>query len=215
MASFKKSVGLLVLAAGLPVGAAFAQPTSVDAGGWRITVFDPPNVAVEAFVSETGRLFISKFATVIGTIEGGVPSPIVLNFQQIAPDAVTSDKIVIASEQITNQSGVDWNLYRQELVGSSFVQWNAAESSGWNPAPFTSNNFWSNNGLTLNVVDHTGGGVVANGATWQPSQNLVIDANLQGSQFPIIFSLKEIPVPTPGSVALSGLAVLAIARRRR
>lgn len=200
----------LMLAAGLAAGA--SAQTSIEAGGWRITTFTSGATITAAF---DGPLFITKVATVVGTIEEGVPSPIVVNFQQIGADAVTAAQIVIVSESITNNSGVDWNQYRQQLLGSSFVQWNAGASAGWNPAPFVTNAFWSTNGLTTDVVDHLGGGVVANGSTWTPSQNLVIDADLQGSQFPIIFSLKEIPLPTPGTAALTALAGLAAFRRRR
>jgi hypothetical protein len=202
---------MLIVAAGAAASIANAQ-TSVDAGGWRITTFSP-NVAVEVnFVD--GGLFITKRATVVGTIEGGIPAPIVVNFQQIAPDALTESNIVIVQEVISNQSGVDWDLYRQELAGSAFVAWDPANSAGWNPAPFTSNNYWSNNGLTLNVVDHSGG-VVPNNTVWNPSQNLAIAANIGQANFPVVFSLKEIPLPTPGAIALAGLAGLAVARRRR
>ena len=202
---------IVLAAAGLFAGAAQAQNV-IEEGGWRITV-QTPNASIQA--AWDGPLFITKVATVIGTIEEGIPSPVVVTFQQIADDAFTASQIVIQSESITNQSGVDWTSYRQQLIGSQFVQWNQQASAGWNPAPFLNNAFWSTNGVTLDVVDHVGGGVVANGATWNPKSNLTIDADLQGSRFPIVFSLKEIPVPTPGTAVLALFGTVAVARRRR
>jgi hypothetical protein len=192
---------------------AFAQTTTVLPGGWSVTTFDP-NVTIAAVGFGDGVLFITKTATVVGTIEGGVPTPIVATFQQTSPNAVMN--IAIVGETITNQSGVDWTAYRQTLLLSSRVGFNQAFSGGFNPAPFTTNTYSAPNAVGFTEVRHADG-VVPNGSTWTPPgpNGGPLWISVQPGNLPVTFTLKEIPVPTPGSVALAGLAGLAAFRRRR
>lgn len=190
-------------------GSASAQITQPLGNGWQVTIFDPANVFIDVVTSTPNEIQLRKRATVVGLTDEGIPRPIVINFQQIASSTVTAPRISILSETISNQSGVDWFAYRNSLVQSSRVVFNQTLSD-LNPAPYLDTTYTPDS----REVQYDNG-VVANGATWNAvGQNgLVIDITL--GQVPVIFVLKEIPVPTPGSMVLAGAGLLFAARRRR
>ncbi len=197
----------------LAAGAAHAQPQTVDlGGGWSVTIFNPEAVQVTSLGVLNNQLVLTKVATVFGTTEEGIPTPIVLQFAQNLPSELTAPQIGIAFENITNQSGVDWTSYTQALLQSSRVSFNQAASAGFAIAPYTTTTY--NAGIGATEVTYSGG-VVLNGQTWNAGQGnpTVIDINL--GQTPTIFTLKEIPLPTPGSAAIFGVAGLVAARRKR
>ena len=206
-----------LIAAGLALAAASAasavDPVTQDlGGGWSVTIFNPAAVSVTTLGIQGSQLVLTKVATVFGTTDEGIPTPIVLQFSQNAPSQLTTPQIGIAFENITNQSGVAWTSYTQALLQSSRVSFNQAASAGFAIAPYTTTAY--NAGVGATEVTYSGG-VVLNGQTWNAGQGnpTVIDINL--GQTPTIFTLKEIPLPTPGSAAIFGLAGLVAARRKR
>ena len=212
--SHKHSINL-VLAAGLAwVSPALAvDPITQDlGGGWSVTIFNPAAVSVTPLGLFEGRLVLTKVATVFGTTDEGIPTPIVLQFSQNAPSQLTAPQIGIAFENITNQSGVNWTSYTQALLQSSRVSFNQPASAGFAIAPYTTTTY--NAGVGATEVTYAGG-VVLNGETWNGGGGnpTVIDINLGVT--PTIFTLKEIPLPTPGSAMIFGIAGLVAARRKR
>lgn len=200
-------------------GLASADPiTQQLGGGWQVTIFDPANVSIEVnnpnTIFQDGRLIITKRATVSTLTDEGVPTPIVLVFQQVSEDALTIPRIAITEEVISNQTGQLWTAYRQVLAQSGNVTFNAALSAGFSINPFV---FESYNVFADSVI-YSGGPGVPSGGVFNPGNangELVIDAALGNVTQPITFALKEIPIPTPGAAALLTVAGIAAFRRRR
>jgi len=207
------SVATVLAAAGM----ASADPVIQDlGGGWQVTIFDPANVQIEVnnsgSIFQDGQLVITKRATVNSLTDEGVPTPIVLVFQQIAPDALTIPRIAITEEVINNQTGQLWTAYRQVLAQSSRATFNQALSAGFSIDPY----LFANYNVFSDSVLYSGGTGVPSGGTFNPgftAGELVIDIDLSAA--PVLFALKEIPIPTPGTVGLMALAGIAAARRRR
>lgn len=210
---FKNSKNVAVLAGAAlslaAAGTASAQLTQPLGNGWQVTIFDPANVTILVDSSTPQEIRLRKRATVTGVTDEGIPRPIVLNFQQIAPSASTAPRISIIEETISNQSGVDWIAYRNSLLQSSRVMFNPMLTD-LNPAPYTTTTYTPD----FREVQYDGG-VVPNNSVWSATgaNGLVIDINL--GSVPVIFVLKEIPVPTPGALALAGVGGLIATRRRR
>jgi hypothetical protein len=183
-------------------------------GGWQATITDEVNVDLDVdFVSLPDNvLVIEKFAKFI-TIDPftGMPAPVHIVFNQIAPDAETVSRIVITQETITNNTGMDWIGFEEEILGGS-ASFNQAESATFSINPFTTATYDS----SFDSVTFSGG-VVAAGSVWTPgliSGGLTIDVDLSGDS-PAKFVLKELPlVPGPASLAFLAVAGL-VARRRR
>lgn len=183
-------------------------------GGWQATITDDINVDLDVeFVSlPDNMLVIEKFAKFI-TVDPftGMPAPVHIVFNQIAPDAETVSRIVITQETIANNTGLDWIAYEQELLGG-VATFNQAESASFSINPFTTTAYDS----SFQTVTFSGG-VVAAGSVWTPGADaggLVIDIDLSGDA-PAKFVLKELPlVPGPAGLAALGLLGLARARRR-
>jgi len=192
----------------------------LEAGGWRIsgppqnTTSNEVDIVLD-FVSIVDDVMIIEKVAAFRQLNELFPIPdsIVLSFQQIAPDAQTVSRIVITDETVVNQTGVDWVAFQFILSGFGFVEFNQALSASFDVSPFTNKTY--NGDSTVLTVD---GGVLANGAVWTPGQfagQLVIDVDLS-DEFPKFFTFKELPlIPTPGTVALLGLAGMAVFARRR
>lgn len=183
-------------------------------GGWQATIADDVNVDIEVdFVSLPDNvLSIEKFAKFI-TVDPftGMPTPVSIVFNQIAPDAETVSRIVISQETIANNTGLDWVAFRNEILGG-VATFNQAESATFSINPFTNRTYSaSSDAVTFD------GGVVTAGSVWTPgfdAGDLVIDIDLSGDS-PAKFVLKELPqVPGPAGLAVLGLLGLARARRR-
>jgi len=209
-----------LLAAIFCAASALAGPVTKNlGGGWQVTIFDPINVdVVTDFVSVNGNiLVIEKYANFVGVDPiTGLPRPAQLLFEQIEPDLTTVSRIVLTDQIIVNNSGIDWNLFREELIPTKTGQqiFNQALSADFSIEPFTTRTYND----VGSVVDFAGG-VVPNGTTWGPgiaNGGLYIDVDLDSSIEAFTFVLKELPFPEPASGLLVLLAagIGAVARRR-
>lgn len=206
-------VPALLLAA---VGTAQAGVVNIG-GGWQAS-WDSSLDGLVQIVSDGvagDAVFIEKSIEFTGAFNA---VPIV--FTQIDPNAVSN--IVINDEIISNNSGVDWSAFRMQLIDGgdvAFDQASTASSGGSGPigfsiSPFTTASFTPDS-MQLNI----GGGTVPNGTQWFPGSGvsdgqLWMHVNLTPGQNKV-FTLKESYIPTPGAVALFGVAGLAAKRRRR
>lgn len=194
--------------------AASATAEIIDlGGGWQAEIFTD-NVDLVSLGANNDVLTIEKLATFTELDEfTGEPLPINITFMQVADDANTASKIVIAAEELTNATGLDWVDFEFILVDSGNAVWNPGEMAGLDILPFTGSEF-----LDGNTIYRTFDGTVADGDTWFPGAaagEFVIDVDLSGDT-PMIFTLKEAPsVPAPGAVGLLVLAGATIGRRRR
>lgn len=193
-------------------GAASAEIIDLG-GGWQAELFSD-NVSLESFGAVDGVLTIEKTATFTEIDEfTGEPKPINIVFSQIADDANTASTIIIASESLTNMTGLNWTDFEFLLVDSGNATWNQADMADLDIAPFASDEY-----LDANTIYRTFDGVVPDGATWNPGAaagEFVININLSGDN-PLVFSLKEAPsIPAPASIAVVGLLGLGATRRRR
>jgi hypothetical protein len=204
-------VGACVLAACTAVRGDLVIPLD---GGWQATVLD--DAIADLSVDHLGDdlLVLEKFADFweIDDVTG-LPVPIRILFEQVAPDEETVSRIAITDEIILNHTGMHWVDFHFELLGPQ-VAWNAEDSSGFSYEPFTTMQFTDD----LHGVDFFGGPGVPPGGCWTPgaaSGALFLDVNLSGDE-PVCFILKEFPtIPAPGGMALLGLAGVVGARRRR
>lgn len=201
-----------------------ANGNIVDSG-WAITISDPAvvDLIADSIIIQNGTVIVQKFAE-FRTIDPftGLPQPVTIQFSQTLPDAQTMNRIVITDELITNSTNVAFTAFRMALLPSSGVaSFDPIASAGFSTRTgagntgtgFNSTSFSNNN----TDVIFTGGPGVGPGQVWAPglvSGGLVINVDLSGSA-PAVFTLKEIPLPTPGAAALMGLGALAATRRRR
>ncbi len=182
-------------------------------GGWQAELFTD-NVELISLGVIDGALTIEKIATFTEIDEfTGEPKPINITFTQIESDDNTASKIVIQSEELTNNTGLDWIDFEFILVDGGNATWNQDEMAGLDILPFTDSEF-----LQDDTIFRTFGGTVADGDTWFPGAAagaFVIDTDLSGDA-PLIFSLKEAPsVPAPGAIGLLIAGGLVAGRRRR
>lgn len=183
-------------------------------GGWQVTIFQPEHLdLVSQGVDTRGeRLTVEKIAEFTDVDEfTGIPAALNMTFTQIAPDAMTATQIALDAEFITNSTGLDWNGFREILVPGARAEFDPGMSAAFDITPF-SNRAYS---LGNSAVTFTGG-VVHDGDVWTPGVaggELVIIVDLSTS-FPAQFTLKEIPTPEPGSLALLAAGAIAALRRR-
>src|SRR5262245_3331715 len=101
-----------MIRAGLLTAAALILSSSANAalvlnlgGGWQATITDEANVdlAVDFVSLQDNILVIEKFANFISVDPfTGMPMPVHISFNQIAPDSQTVSRIVITDEIIAN-----------------------------------------------------------------------------------------------------------------
>ncbi|MFB3892429.1 MAG: PEP-CTERM sorting domain-containing protein [Phycisphaerae bacterium] len=147
-----------------------------------------------------------------------IKTPVLLTFQQDLPDAQTMARIIIHSESIKNDTGVNWTAFRWSIFETGTALFDPSASGGWTVTPFSpSPGAWqSNNGSPNGALLANGGSGVAAGATWTPTGDLYINVDLTGNSTDNAnFTLKELAVPEPGSLCMLALATLfAIGGRR-
>lgn len=127
-------------------------------------------------------------------------------FNQVESDANTVSRIIIQSEDIYNNTGLRWSNYEWLLSPVGAVDFNQAESAGWDVSPFTTKNF-----VTGDYLSASGGHVLFGDGSlpdFIPDTNLVIDVDLTSSASALSFDLKEritSPVPEPATLLLTGM----------
>jgi hypothetical protein len=205
------TVAACVLAACTAVRADLVIPLD---GGWQATILD--DAIADLSVDHLGDdlLVIEKFADFWEIDDTtGLPVPIRILFEQIAPDEETVSRIAITDEIILNHTGMHWVDFHMELLAPQ-AKWNPDDSADFSFEPFTSMEFSDD----LSGVDFFGGAGIPPNGSWTPgaeSGALFIDVDLAGEQY-VSFVLKEFPtIPAPGALAVLGLAGLVGARRRR
>jgi len=191
-------------------------------GGWEAKT--PDGGAVSIVVDTVGNDFLvieiaKDFTEPPGV--GGVFPPILIDFNQVAPDAGTVPRIIIADEAITNLTGVPWLDFHWALLNEGEAWFNVPLSASFSVDPYTNktfsdpgNVFGDPNKATDLEAD---GGVVPAGSTFFPGGApgdgaLVMDIDLSREP-PVSFTLKEFPTPEPGAFMLFALAALALRRR--
>jgi hypothetical protein len=173
-------------------------------------------------------VFIEKNAQFVGPPgPGGLIDPYAVTFTQTSANALPN--IVIVEEAITNQTGVAWLDFHFDITDSGDAQFNVAATAGsggpppigFSIAPFTTAVF-GNSVAGPNTVLDIAGGVVPNGATWNPGAGpggdgaLWITTNPHTSAPYTVFTLKERPtIPEPSSLAILALGALPLLRRSR
>lgn len=195
-----------------------------DSGWTAMWAGDDISVFVEGVTDTSVTLRIDKSLESLGF--GQLPTATII-FVQTDPAAV--DKIIIASENVLNDSGIPWDGYRWVLTPSSKVSFNQQESN-WNYPPF-GGAIWdpdpSSDWLTVGntgLDENFHGDTVMPGEVFSPNGSLVIDVNTQlGSS--VVFGFKQIavpyeeaPVPEPATMmtmVLVGAGALIRRRRRR
>jgi len=200
------ALGLLGILMG--ASSAYGDITIPLGGGWEAQVpnLSQVSINVDSVTSEFVAIEISKdFTEPYNGI--GFPGLSIL-FTQVAADAVTSPRIVILDESVTNLTGSDWTDYHMAIDSGGEVEFDIAASLGFSMAPFT------NQLLTLTTLD-ADGGVVFNNSSFFPGAGpgeLVMFADLSGD--PVSFSLIEFPTPEPATLALLVLGLGCLKRRR-
>jgi hypothetical protein len=200
------AVGLL----GILVGASSAYGEIIPlGGGWEAQVADlsQVSIAVDAVTAEFVAIEISKDFT--EPYDGiGFPG-LSIQFTQVAADAVTSPRIVILDESVTNQTGTDWTDYHMQINAPGNVEFDIAASLGFSMLPFTNRVF------TLTTLDADTGTVFDNSSFFPGAGpgELVMLADLTGD--PVTFELEEFPTPEPATLAMLLIGFGCFVRRRR
>lgn len=196
-------------------GTARAEQVTRNIGnGWTVTTPNVDVIDVYRDATVNGNIpVLEKFATFSDF------SPLDLIFTQIAPNALTSTRIVITDEYVFNNTGLAWNIFTLALV-------NDQNGSATFNEPLTDPNIQPFTQGTLSPdlkVATAFGGVVPHFSFWMPgvtSGAFVIDVQLSqidNAEFRTSFTLRETPgfIPAPGAATLSLIGGLFAARRRR
>ena len=162
----------------------------------------------------------------------GTLSPLIMTFEQIAPDAETTATIVIDSENITNETGEAWNGFEWTLVQFGYASFDELATllpgqpeDSFNLAPFNDSEWLYNqpspNIATWSQTLHAYDGVVPDGGIFSPgvpsgSLFINVDIGFDGSDADAIFYFKEIPtVPEPTSMAILAVGGFSLLGKRR
>ena len=189
-----------------------------DDSGWTVESagaaldLTSSNIIDVDLTAKTVTITVAKDFGPYEEILGSIVFPVgALTFNQGQADNEKIDRIIIQSETIANHSGAAWTKYTWDITTAGAAQFNTSQSSGWDVSPFGTKTF-----VTAHQLEATGGSGIANGATFAPSGNLVIDIDLSSSSDPITLTLKQRVVPEPGTLVCLGIAgALLLGRRSR
>ncbi|MCZ6681665.1 MAG: PEP-CTERM sorting domain-containing protein [Planctomycetota bacterium] len=218
-------MGIAVALAAVICTPAFGGTVVVNlGGGWEATVFDPENAVVTS--DAPGADFISfhidkDFTDPPGV--GGLFPAINILFSQTAPDEATETTLVLDFENIMNMTGANWDDYHWQLLDGGDVWFDVPASLAWDVSPFTNPATFTDPGGIfgdVNKATHVdaNGGLVPDGGSFSPglaAGDLVMKVNLNNSEEPLNFTLKQFPTPEPSTVLLIGFGAVVLARRRR
>ena len=223
---YKTLITLSVLCISLAWGLSPVQATVIplvdgngDDSGWTVT---SGGAALDLLASNIIDVDLNaKTATITVIKDFGPPEDILgtiilavgsLTFAEVDVNGDKIDKIIIHSETIDNNTGLVWDAFSWHLQPTGAAEFNTIESSGWTEASFSTWVFETDNKLVAS------NGSVANGATFSPASNLVIDIKLDSSDAAVAFTLKQHTTPEPATMAVlvvGGLVVLSRRFRKR
>jgi hypothetical protein len=161
-------------------------------------------------VSSDGQTLVVSITKNFGApdITGQIPIAQV-TFIQTGTTAVS--RITIQSEDIANNSGVNWTAFRWSIFETGVAMFNT--DSSWNISPFTTPTWQGINGGNASTLEATDGTVSA-GTAYEPSGSLLIDA-VAPENGHVRFTLKETAIPEPTTLALLAVGGLLLRRRGR
>lgn len=193
-----------------------------DDSGWTVTSdgaaldLESSNIIDVDLTAKTVTITVAKDFGPYEEFLGDIIFPVgTLTFTEVNANAGKIDKIIIQSETIVNNTGAAWDTFSWSilLAGTDTEQakFNITESSDWKEPSFSSWSFETDQVLAS-------AGSVGNGVTFLPKSNLVIDIDLETSDDPIVFSVKQHASPEPVTAAIlfiSGFTVLGRRFRKR
>ena len=202
--------------------------------GWRISGPGGSISVTEEIWPDSGFLVINidKVFSVPPDPLFGTLSPLIMTFEQIAPDVETTPTIVIDSEMITNGTGEAWNGFDWTLVQFGYASFDelltlvpGQPEDSFNLAPFNDSEWLYNqpspNMATWSQTLHAFDGIVPDGEGFSPGVPfgglfINVDMGFDGSDADAIFYFKEIPtLPEPTSMAILALGGFSLLGKRR
>lgn len=197
-------------------------------GGWSVTTpsgFDG-SIYTDFVSDELVMIEVSKdFHAPIG--DDGTYPPIELLFMQIADDANTAPRIVIADETVTNLTGSTWTDFHWTIDSEGLNAWfNTDPMSEYNSLGFTTSPFVNHAfggyldapGTTMATELSADGGQVPDTASFFPgngSGELIIDVDLSDKNG-ASFLFSQFPTPEPSLLlAMLMAAPIVLGRLRR
>jgi|GEM_PF-2590673 len=185
-----------------------------DDSGWRVESGGaakdmlPSNMIDVDLNAKTVTITVEKDFGPYEQFFGSIVFPVgSLTFTEVNANTDLIDKIIIQSESAVNNTGVAWDSFSWQITPAGAAEFNIGESSGWGEPSFSSWPFTSHQLLASD-------GSVANGATFAPSGNLVIDIHLDSSDSPLSITLKQHVTPEPATMTLLVIGGLAVLGRR-
>ena len=182
---------------------------TVESGGAALDLLSSDIIDVDLAAKTVTITVAKEYGTYTVTL-GEIIFPVgTLTFNEVNANADLIDKIIIESETIVNNTGLAWDSFSWQLLPTAAAEFNIGESSGWTEPSFS---HWPLTAQQLLASN----GTVANGATFAPGRNLVIDIHLDASAGPLAISLKQNVTPEPATLAVLFVGgVLIVSRRFR
>ncbi len=190
--------------------------------GW-IVDYDASAVAIAVdsltFDGSQPKVLTLSITQTLGPASPGENPSLSITFLQDTPDDTkTASRIVLASQNITNDTGTTWAEYSWQFFYSATAKFNKT-ASAWNTAPLTAQTWGGLSGDLADSLTASGGTIPDDSDAmpdFTPSGSLVIDVNMAPMYSD--FGLKQLvsPVPEPATAAalLCG-GIVAWVRRRR
>lgn len=186
-----------------------------DFSGWCASVSHPGSVNINVVDVDTAAdratITLDKLFNQPPGFGGLVPA-ILIDFVQVCPDSQTANTIVITSENISNQTGVNWLDFHWLLFDGPDA-WFDRSASGFSVLPFQSKLFskfldspTNNKAREISAYN----GVVPNGGLFQPGGGaapIQIGVDLSGAAR-VSFTLKE--WPTLDGIVIAGGCCLGL-----
>lgn len=120
-----------------------------------------------------------------------------------------ASRIVIQSEEIANNSGCTWTGFRWSIFESGVAMFNT--DSNWDISPLQISTWQGVSGGDASILLATGG-TLESGKAYEPSGSLLIDTT-PSQDGNVRFTLKEMAIPEPTTMALLAVGGLWLRRR--